>query len=84
VKGIRFEVYPIKGVIHVFQTPSIVQEHREKRNPRDKLLLVDLGNSSNPKFVNNRMNDYNKCTNLPFVYQSKTWKIMTILTFQSG
>ncbi len=65
MRGIRFEIYPIKGVIHAFQTPFVVQEHQEKKNPKDKLLLVDLGNSSSSKYVNNRMSDYNKYTNLP-------------------
>jgi hypothetical protein len=84
MRGIKFEVYPIKGLIHAFQTTFVVQEHQEKINPMDKLLLVDFGNSSCLKSMNNRMSDYNKHTNLPFVYQSRTWKIMTILTFHSG
>jgi len=53
VRGIRFKIYPREGVIHVFQAPSTIQEHREEKNPRDKLLLVGLGNSSSIKFVNN-------------------------------
>jgi hypothetical protein len=31
--------------------------------------LAILPNSSSPKFVNSQQNDYNKCTNVPFVYQ---------------
>jgi hypothetical protein len=42
MKGIKSEVYPRKGGIHVFQAPSTIQEHGNKRNPRDELLLVDL------------------------------------------
>jgi hypothetical protein len=53
VKGIRSKIYPREGVIHVFQAPSTIQEHREEKNPRDKLLLVGPGNSSSIKFVNN-------------------------------
>jgi hypothetical protein len=34
--------------------------------------LVDPINSSSLKFVNNRWSDYNKCTNVPFVYQSSS------------
>jgi hypothetical protein len=37
---------PKKGDIHVFQTPFVVQKHWEERNPRDKLQLLDLENSS--------------------------------------
>jgi hypothetical protein len=31
---------------------SIVQEHQKERNSGDELLMVDLGNSSNLKYVN--------------------------------
>jgi hypothetical protein len=68
MKGIEFDVYPREGGIHVFQAPSIIQEHGEERNPRDKLLLAKPINSSSPKFVNSRHSDYNGCTNVPFVY----------------
>jgi hypothetical protein len=68
MKGIKVYVYPKRRVIHVFQVLSIVQEHQEERNPRDELLMVDLGNSSNIKYVNS-WSDYNKYTKLPFVYQ---------------
>ncbi len=70
MKGIKFDVYPRKGGIHAFQAPSTIQEHGEERNPRDKLLLANLINSSNPKFMNSWHSDYNGCTNVPFVYQS--------------
>ncbi len=59
-----------KGVIHAFQTPFIVQEHWEEKNVRDKLLMRDPINSSSPWYVNNQRSDYNRCTNLPFVYKS--------------
>jgi len=52
MKGIEVYVYPKKKVIHVFQVSSIVQKHQEERNPREELLMVDLGNSSNLKYVN--------------------------------
>jgi hypothetical protein len=68
MRGIRFKIYPKERGIHVFQAPSIVQEHRYKNNPKDELLLVDLRNSSSLKFVNNWWSDYNTCTNVPFVY----------------
>jgi hypothetical protein len=68
-EGIRPYVYPRKGVIHVFQMPFIVYEHWEKRNPKGELLMVDLKNSLSPKSMNSHRSDYNKCTNLPFVYQ---------------
>jgi hypothetical protein len=43
MKGIKFDVYPREGVIHAFQMPSIIQEHRKERNPRDKLLTANPG-----------------------------------------
>jgi hypothetical protein len=43
MKEIQFDVYPREGVIHAFQMPSIIQEHPKERNPRDKLLMADLG-----------------------------------------
>jgi hypothetical protein len=52
MKGIKVCVYLEKRVIHIFQVSSIVQEHQEERNPKDELLMVDLGNSSNLKYVN--------------------------------
>jgi hypothetical protein len=61
-------VYPREGGIHVFQTPFTIQEHGEKINPRDELLLVDLGNSSILKPMDSWRSDYNRCTNAPFVY----------------
>jgi hypothetical protein len=42
MKGIRFEVYPREGVFHASRAPSTIQEHGDKRNPRDELLLVDI------------------------------------------
>jgi hypothetical protein len=42
----------------------------EKKEIQRTLLLEDLGNFSSSKSVNNRKNDYNRHTNLPFVYQS--------------
>jgi len=51
-KGIKFEVYPKERDIHVFQAPFVVQEHWEKKNPRDKLQLVNLENSSTLEYVN--------------------------------
>ncbi len=68
MKGIRSEVSLREGDIHAFQAPSGVHEHREKKNPKDKLLLADPRNSSSPKFVNSQWNDYNKYTNASFVY----------------
>jgi hypothetical protein len=40
LRGIKSEVYPRKGGIHVFQTQFTIQEHGEKINPRDELLLA--------------------------------------------
>jgi len=54
VKGIMFEIYPRERGIHTFQTPLIIQEHGDDKNLMDKLLLVNLINSSNPKYVHNR------------------------------
>jgi len=45
-------VYPKEGVIHVFKVSSIVQEHQKERNLGDELLMVNVGNSSNLKYVN--------------------------------
>lgn len=73
MRWIKFEVYPRKGVIHVVQVPSIVQEHWEERNLKDKLLLVNLERFSSSESVNNQ-NDYNRCINLPFVYQLTSLK----------
>jgi hypothetical protein len=53
MKGIKVYVYPKEGVIHVFQVSSIIQKHQKERNPGDELLMVDIGNFSNPKYVNN-------------------------------
>jgi hypothetical protein len=36
--------------------------------------LVDLGNSSSPECVNSWWSNYNKHTNVPFVYQSASPK----------
>ncbi len=68
VRGIRSEVYLREGDIYVIQAPFAIQAHQKKKNPKDKLLLADLRDSSSPKFVNSQWNDYNKCTNAPFVY----------------
>jgi hypothetical protein len=51
-----------------FQAPSILQEHGDEKNLKDKLLLANPKNSSNLEFVNNWRSDYNKRTNVPFVY----------------
>jgi len=69
IRGIWFKVYPKERSIHVFQAPLIVQEHGDDKNPKDELLLANLGNSSSPKSMHSRWNDYNRCTNMPFVYQ---------------
>ncbi len=75
MKGIKFKVYlSEEGIIHVFQPPCIVQEHGEEINSRDKLLLANIINFSNPKYVNNWQNDYNRHTNAPFVYKSTSPK----------
>jgi hypothetical protein len=42
----------------------------EKREIQGTLLLTDPRNSSSSKFVNSRKSDYNRHTDLPFVYQS--------------
>jgi hypothetical protein len=52
IRGTRHEVYLRKGGIHVFQAPSIVQEHGEEINPRDKLLLENPKNSSSLESMN--------------------------------
>jgi hypothetical protein len=36
----------------VFLAPSIVQEHKKKKNPRDELLMVDVANSSSLQSMN--------------------------------
>jgi hypothetical protein len=41
LRGIGFKIYPREGGIHVLQTSFTIQEHGEKINPRDELLLVD-------------------------------------------
>ncbi len=72
--GIKFEVYPKEGGIHVFQAPYVVEEHGEKRNPGDKLLLMNLGNYLSQKSITSWRSDYNRCINAPFVYQSTSPK----------
>jgi hypothetical protein len=67
-EGDKILKYPRKGVIHAFQAKFVVQENWEKRNLGDELLLVDSKNSSSPKFVNSQKSDYNRPTNLPFMY----------------
>jgi hypothetical protein len=52
----------------LFKAQIIVQEHQEEKNRGDELLLMNLRNSSSPKFVNHQLSDYNRCTNAPFVY----------------
>ncbi len=74
-EGIKSKIYPRKGDIHVFQAPSIVQEHQEEINPRDEVLLVDPRKFSSSKFMNNWWNDYNRCTNIPFIYKFKHDKV---------
>jgi hypothetical protein len=74
-EGIKFEIHPRKGDIHVFQMPFVVQEHQEERNPRDEVLLADPRNFSSSKFVNNWQSDYNRCTNIPFMYGFKNDKV---------
>ncbi len=54
--------------------PSVVQEHQEERNPRDEVLLADPGNFSSSKSMNNWQSDYNRCTNIPFIYGFKDFK----------
>jgi hypothetical protein len=51
VRGIKFEVNPKEGGIHAFQAPYVVEEHGEEKNPRDELLLVNLGNFLSPKSI---------------------------------
>jgi hypothetical protein len=41
---------------------------KNKKDPCNNLLMVDLGTSSSLEFVNSWKNDYNMDTNLPFVY----------------
>jgi hypothetical protein len=55
--------------IHAFRALSTVQEHGDKRNPRDTLLLANLENSLGPECVNSWQSDYNGHTNVPFVYR---------------
>jgi hypothetical protein len=55
--------------------PSVVQEHQEERNPRDEVLLADPGNFSSSKSMNNWQSDYNRCTNIPFIYGFKNYKV---------
>jgi hypothetical protein len=74
-EGIKLEIHPRKGDIHVFQALYVVQKHREERNPRDEVLLADHGNFSSSKYVNNWQSDYNRCTNKPFMYGFKNDKV---------
>jgi hypothetical protein len=52
MRGIKYDVYPRERVIHVFQTPFVIQEHQEVKNLGEKLLLMDLGNSSSLESMN--------------------------------
>jgi hypothetical protein len=52
VMGIRFEIYPREAGIHAFRALSSVQEHGDKRDPRDKLLLANLEKNLGPECVN--------------------------------
>jgi len=51
-EGIKPNVYPREGVIHVFQVPFIVLKNWEKRNIGGELLIVDPRNSLSPKSMN--------------------------------
>ncbi len=75
MRGIKFEVYLKEGDIHAFPAPSAIQEHREKKNPNDELLLVDVEIfQAQNLWIVSQWNDYNKCTNAPFVYYSTSPK----------
>jgi hypothetical protein len=52
--------------------------HGEEKNPRDELLIANPKNSSSLEFVNSQ-SDYNRHTNLPFVYQSTSLKYHEIV-----
>jgi hypothetical protein len=69
IRGIKFKVYPRERTIHLFQAPLIIQKHGNDKNPRDELLLENPQKNSSPKHMHSRWSDYNKCTNMPFVYQ---------------
>ncbi len=67
-RGLGLNYTQEKGVSMLFKAQIIVQEHQEEKNRGDELLLMNLRNSSSPKFVNHQLSDYNRCTNAPFVY----------------
>ncbi len=69
IRGIKFKVYPRERTIHLFQAPLIIQKHGNDKNPRDELLLENPQKNSSPKHMHSRWSDYNKCKNMPFVYQ---------------
>jgi hypothetical protein len=60
MKGIKSNVHQREGV---FMFPNCHQQFKNiEKNPRDKLLMVDLEKISSPKFVNIQRSDYNKGT----------------------
>jgi hypothetical protein len=62
-RGIKFEIYPR-------EEGNYYSRRREQEKSTRWIAMVDLGNSSSPKFMNSRSNDYNRCINIPFVHQS--------------
>jgi hypothetical protein len=68
MRGIKLDYTQEKGLFMFSKHHPKFKNIEKKNNPRDESLMVDLGNSSSLKSVNSRKNDYNKCTNLPFVY----------------
>jgi hypothetical protein len=75
VMGIRFGIHLKEKVIHVSKC-HLMFKTIEERKIQGTLLLADPKNSSSSKFVNSQMSDYNRCTNLLFVYQSTSLDIM--------
>jgi hypothetical protein len=43
---------PKERVIHVFQAPFAIQEHREEKKSKGQMLLANLGKFSTPKSMN--------------------------------
>jgi hypothetical protein len=92
MRGIKSKIYPRERGIHAFQAPLTIQKHEDDKNPRDEFLLADLGYSLGLELVHSRRKDCNKCTSIPFVYQSTLleyyeltkdgkWMITIILVF---
>ncbi len=57
-----------KGVSMLFKHPLLFKNMGMREIQGMNCYQADLGNSSSPKSMNSRWNDYIRRTNVPFVY----------------